>query len=175
MYASLREFVTALEKAGELVRIKARVSPMLEISEIADRVSKSDAPRVSEHAKEFDPRHAHFGGKALLFENVEGSSMPVLINAFGSYKRMEVALGCEKGGFAELAARIEKILKPEPPTGFMDKIKKGLELAKIASFAPKNVKSGACQEVVKIGDEVNLFDLPIIKCWPLDGDLPSVG
>jgi 4-hydroxy-3-polyprenylbenzoate decarboxylase len=175
MFETLRDFVAALEKAGELVRVKARVSPMLEIAEITDRVSKSPAASLSTHAKTFDPRHAHLGGKALLFENVEGSAMPVLINSLGSYRRMEMAMGCTEGGFESIADRIERMLKPEPPTGFMDKMKKGLELAKIASFAPKYVKHGLCQEVVRIGDAVNLLELPIIKCWPLDGDIAAFG
>ncbi len=175
MFESLGDFVAALEKAGELHRVSAPVSPLLEVTEIADRVSKSPAARLSENAEAFDPRHAHLGGKALLFENVQGSSMPLLINAFGSYRRMEMALGCETGGFQSLADKIEKLLKPEPPTGLMEKMKKGLELAKIASFAPKYVKTGRCQDVVHTGDDVNLFDLPIIKCWPLDGDLGALG
>ena len=175
MYGSLGEFVDALDKAGELHRITAPVSSLLEVTEIADRVSKSPAASVSEFAKQIDPNHFELGGKALLFENVEGSSVPLLINAFGSYRRMEMALGCTDGGFKALADKIEKLLKPEPPTGLMEKMKKGLELAKIASFAPKYVKSGRCQEVVHTGDDVNLFDLPIIKCWPLDGDLGAFG
>jgi len=175
MFPTLRDFVNALEKAGELVRIKAKVSPLLEIAEIADRVSKSPAAHVSEHAKQFDHRAAHLGGKALLFENVEGSAFPVLINSLGSYRRMEMAMGCAEGGFAAVADRIEKMLKPEPPTGLIEKMKKGLELAKIASFAPKYAKSGICQEVVKVGEQADLFELPIIKCWPLDGDLGAFG
>ncbi|MFP4554996.1 MAG: hypothetical protein ACLFRT_14205, partial [Actinomycetota bacterium] len=81
--------------AGELRRVTAEVSPLLEISEITDRVSKSPAARASDHAPAFDPRHAELGGHALLFENVQGADVPLLINAFGSYRRMEMALGCE--------------------------------------------------------------------------------
>ena len=175
MYETLRDFVEALEKAGELHRVKARVSPMLEIAEIADRMSKSPAASVSEHAKAFDPPHAALGGKALLFENVEGSSFPVLINGFGSYRRMEMALGCTDGGFESLAAKIEKLVKPEPPTGLMDKLKKIPELAKIASYPPKWVRSGVCQDVVRTGGEIDLLSLPIIKCWPDDGDPRTCG
>lgn len=174
-YSNLREFVAALEKAGELHRIKTQVSPMLEITEIADRVSKSPAARPSDHAKAFDPHHAHLGGKALLFENVEGSSVPLLINGFGSYRRMEMAMGCEDIGFDGLAEKVGRLVKPEPPTGIMEKMKKGLELAKIASFAPKTVRNGMCQQVVKQGDEINLLELPVIKCWPSDGDPREVG
>ncbi|MEM6458037.1 MAG: UbiD family decarboxylase domain-containing protein [Planctomycetota bacterium] len=178
-YPSLREFVDALDAAGELHRVAAPVSSMLEVTEIAGRVSKSPAARVSEHAKAFDPRFAHLGGKALLFENVqtpEGrAGMPLLINAFGSYRRMEMALGCTDGGFESLADRVASLVKPEPPTRLLDKVKKGLELAKVASLPPKVVRSGPCQEVVKTGDEVNLFDLPIIQCWPDDGDPRKCG
>ena len=78
-YTSLREFVEALDRAGELHRVKAKVSPLLEIAEIADRVSKSPAAQASEHARAFDPHHFGAGGKALLFENVEGAATPVLI------------------------------------------------------------------------------------------------
>ncbi len=174
-YPTLREFLEALEREGELHRVAAEVSPMLEISEIADRVSKSPAAGASEHAHRFDPHHAGLGGKALVFENVEGSSLPVAINAFGSYRRMELALGCVDGGFEALAERVAAIIKPEPPTGLMEKMRKGLELAKVAAFAPKQVRSGICQQVVKRGEEVRLFELPTIKCWPLDGDPRAVG
>ncbi len=169
-YGNLQDFIKALESAGELHRINVLVSPLLEVTEIADRISKSPAARASEHAKGFDPQHHHLGGKALLFENVEGAKFPLLINAFGSYRRVEMALDCEAGGFESLAAKVEALVKPEPPTGLMEKVRKGLELAKIASFAPKVVRNGPCQEVVKTGNDVNLFDLPIIKCWPNDGD-----
>ncbi len=178
-YASLREFVDALDAAGELKRIAAPVSSMLEITEIADRVSKSSAASVSEHARAFDPLGCEQGGHALLFENVETpegkAGMPVLINAFGSYRRMEMALGCTDGGFEALAAKVESLVKPEPPAKLMDKVRKGLELAKVASLPPKVVKSGPCQDVVKTGDDINLFDLPVIKCWPDDGDPRACG
>lgn len=174
-YSSLGEFIEALDRAGELHRIKTNVSPILEISAIADKISKSPAASPSAHARNFDPDHAHLGGKALLFENVEGSDMPLLINAFGSYRRMEMALGCEEGGFAALASKIENIVKPQPPAGLREKIGKGLELAKLASLGPKTVKSGACQQIVKTGNDIDLFELPIIKCWPDDGDPTRCG
>jgi len=171
-YPSLRAFVDALDAAGELHRITVPVSPMLEITQIADRVSKSAAPSVSADAQRFDPRHCELGGKALLFEHVEGSDYPLLINAFGSYRRVEMAMGTT---LTELAEKIGAIAKPEPPAGLMEKVKKGLELAKVAQAAPKIVKSGACQQVVKTGDEINLLKLPVIKCWPSDGDPRKVG
>ncbi|MFA7235304.1 MAG: UbiD family decarboxylase domain-containing protein [Phycisphaeraceae bacterium] len=182
-YPTLRDFINALEQHGELHRVTAPVSPMLEITEITDRVSKSDAtpaPGSSSAAKN-DPHHYRAGGKALLFENVTGcNGVPVAINTFGSYRRMEMALGCDstsggEGGFDALAGKIEKLLKPEPPTGLIDKMKKGLELAKIASLAPKVVKSGLCQQVVLTGDQINLLDWPIIKCWPDDGNPRKFG
>ena len=178
-YRTLDAFVAALEQAGELHRISAPVSSLLEVSAITDRVSKSPAASVSAHASTFDPQHAHLGGKALLFEHVEGpegrASMPLLINALGSYRRMEMALGCTDGGYGALAQQVAQIAKPEPPTGLMEKMRKGLELAKVASFAPKVGRSGACQEVVKTGDDVNLYELPIIKAWPDDGDPRTCG
>lgn len=175
-YSTLHDFINALEQHGELKRIIAPVSPMLEITEITDRVSKSDAPSTSSNAEQNDPKHFRAGGHALLFENVAGANgTPVAINTFGSYRRMEMALGCEQGGFDALAGKIEKLLKPEPPVGILEKMKKGLELAKIASFAPKVVKSGPCQEVVLTSDQVNLLDWPIIKCWPDDGDPRKFG
>ncbi|MEM9420513.1 MAG: UbiD family decarboxylase domain-containing protein [Planctomycetota bacterium] len=185
-YPNLQTFIEALEAAGELRRITVPVSSMLEITEIADRVSKSPAASSSEFAKDFDPYHAHLGGSALLFENVQGpegqAKVPLLINAFGSYRRMEMAMGCAEasgssgGGFDGLAERVASLVKPEPPSTLMEKVKKGVELAKVAGqVPPKVVKSGLCQEVVKVGDEINLFDLPIIKCWPDDGDPRTCG
>jgi len=175
MYPTLRDFVEALEQAGELHRVTVPVSPILEIAQIVDRISKTPAPHASEHARAFDPRFAGMGGKALLFENVEGSAFPLLINAFGSYRRMEMALGCTGGGFEALADKVAKLVKPEPPTGLIQKIKKIPELAKIASYPPKVVKSGICQEVVITGEDIDLLGLPIIKCWPDDGNPRRVG
>lgn len=170
MYHSLRDFIVALEQAGELHRVTVGVSPILEIAQITDRVSKSPAPHASEHARVFDPRMADWGGKALLFERVEGSPFPVLINAYGSYRRMEMALGCTAGGFESLAQKVAALIKPEAPTSLIGKLKKIPELAKIASYPPKVVKSGPCQQVVKTGHDADLLELPIIKCWPDDGN-----
>src|SRR5437899_12836898 len=123
MYATLRDFVQALGQAGELKRVSAQVSAVLEISEVADRVAKNAAPRLpSPSSRAIDARFHHLGGHALLFENVEGSDVPVLINAFGSYRRMEMALGCEDGGFEALAERIGRLIKPEPPPTLLAKL-----------------------------------------------------
>jgi len=174
-YDDLQQFLADLESSGELHRVKTQVSPKLEISEITDRISKASAASLSEHARQFDPGHANFGGKALLFENVEGSDIPVSINAFGSYTRMEKALGCEGGGYETLARKVGELAKPQPPVGLMNKVRKGLELAKVAALPPKVVKRGHCQDIVKTGDEVDLFELPLIQCWPDDGDPRKAG
>jgi 4-hydroxy-3-polyprenylbenzoate decarboxylase len=163
------DFIQHLDKHGELARVKARVSPILEISEIADRMSKSKAPH--DH-KELDRNPAgNLGGKALLFENVEGSDIPVAINTFGSYWRVNEALGTQN--LEALAARVQHLVKPEMPTTLIEKMKKLPELIKLGSFPPKIVRSGICQQVVLEGDRADLTRLPIIQCWPLDGDLTS--
>jgi 4-hydroxy-3-polyprenylbenzoate decarboxylase len=149
-YKDLQEFVGALDAAGELTRVEVSVSSELEISEIANRVMKSPG-----------------GGKALLFENVDGGGMPVLINAVGSQKRMLMSLGA--ANFEEITERVQKLITPTIPVGLIEKIKKLPELAKLASLGPKEVKAGVCQEVVKTGEQVNLRELPILKCWPGDG------
>jgi 4-hydroxy-3-polyprenylbenzoate decarboxylase len=150
-YHSLREFIERLEFDNELVRIKERVSPLLEIAEITDRVSKQPG-----------------GGKALLFKNVEGSSMPVLINAFGSTKRMNAALGVHN--IEKIARDIDKYLKVAPPTTLMDKVKLLPMLLEAAAFPPKMVseKQAPCQEVVLTGDDVDLGEIPVLQCWPDD-------
>ncbi|MAE60528.1 MAG: menaquinone biosynthesis decarboxylase [Planctomycetaceae bacterium] len=174
-YANLRQFIEALDAAGELHRVTAPVSPILEVTEITDRISKSPAPNLSPHARRNDPHHHQLGGKALLFENVDGASMPLAINTFGSYRRVEMALGGIDVGFDGLGEQIGAIVKPEPPIGLIEKMKKGLELVRLASYAPKITGSGICQQVVRTGDEIDLFELPVIKCWPLDGDPAAFG
>ncbi|MBX3378967.1 MAG: UbiD family decarboxylase [Phycisphaeraceae bacterium] len=187
MYENTQDFIQALESSGELKRIKAPVSPILELSEIADRVSKSPAPHApTPSAKASDPRFYSGGGHALLFENIQGSDIPVLINGWGSYRRVEMALGCNAagpgvieghtpGGFEGLGAKIEKLVKPEPPPTLLAKLQKIPELIEIAKIPPKRVRSGICQDVVHTGQQIDLTRLPIIKCWPLDGDFASLG
>ncbi len=182
MYESTREFVQALERAGELRRISASVSPVLEIATITDRVSRQPAPHTgSPSAHRNDPRFCGFGGPALLFENVQGSSIPLLINAWGSYRRMEMALGCHEGGhtpggFDAIAARIGSLVKPQPPASLRELFSKAREFLPLLRIPPKRRKGpGACQEVVLTGDNVDLTTLPIIRCWPLDGDFAAVG
>ncbi len=150
-YESLKEFITRLESEGELVRITEPVSPILEIAEITDRVSKSPD-----------------GGKALLFENVEGSTMPVLINAFGSWRRIQMALGVSS--LEKIAKEIERFIKISPPATLMDKAKLLPMLLQASKFPPKTVSAGqaSCQEVVMTGDDVDLGRIPILQCWPDD-------
>ncbi|HDP81260.1 MAG TPA: UbiD family decarboxylase, partial [Spirochaetes bacterium] len=146
-FNSLREFISRLDAMGELKRVTVEADPVLEITEIADRVGKA-------------------GGPALLFEKVKGSSFPLLINAFGSYRRMETALGCAH--LDEIGDRIEKLLSMRPPEGLREKIRALLALKDIAAVMPRKVKKAPCHELVH--EEGPLLDtLPILTCWPGDG------
>ena len=148
-FADLRQFIAQLESQGELRRIAAPVSRDLEIAEIADRVSKGPASQ----------------NKALLFERVEGFEMPVLINTFGTARRMAWALGVED--LNELSGRVEKLLDLKMPGSFFDKLKKLGDLFDLAKSGPKRVSSGPCQEVVETRSP-SLTSLPILQCWPKD-------
>ncbi len=149
-YRNQQEFINALESAGELTRIKAYVNPVLEIAEITDRISKSGN-----------------GGKALLFENT-GYEFPVLMNAYGSEKRMCMALGVNH--LDDTAREIESLFKllSSPKEGMLDKLKLLPKLGQFASWMPK-VKSGRgeCQEVIMASPDIT--KLPVITCWPKDG------
>jgi 4-hydroxy-3-polyprenylbenzoate decarboxylase len=134
-----------LERAGELKRIAYPIKAELEITEVADRVMKSDGP-------------------ALLFENVIGKQIPVLINAFGSTKRMALALGV--ADIEEIAREIQKLIQTKPPKAFRDKLKLLGEFVRLAGIPPKIVTEGACQEVVH--REPDLGILPVLTCWPGD-------
>ncbi len=145
----LQSFVEELEQRGWLKRIRVPVDPLLEITEITDRVTKA-------------------GGPALLFENVAGADMPVLINTFGTRARICLALGAES--LEEIATRVKLLVKPEIPTTLIEKLKKLPQLLQLGSLPPRIVKRGMCQEVV-LTDQADLTRLPAIKCWPGDGDL----
>lgn len=146
-YRDLREFIRRLEKEGELKRISAEVDPVLEITEITDRVTKA-------------------GGPALLFERPKGSRVPVAINLLGSHRRVNLAL--EVDSLAEVANRVKAFLDVQTPQGFLDKVKMLPKLAELGSFFPKTVKSGPCKEVIR-KDGFSLSEFPILKCWPQDG------
>ena len=145
-YSNLRSFIETLEKHGELKRVSAEVDPALEIAELADRAVKS-------------------GGPALLFENPRGHTIPVLINAFASMRKMELAL--EVDDVQSLADRIAEYLEMKTPQGLVGKLKMLPKLAEIGNFFPREVRSGACQEVVKTED-FSLYDYPVLTCWPQD-------
>ena len=166
---TLSDFLQQLDREGELARVKARVNPVLEVAEVCDRVCKTPAPH-GHNERDRNPAAA-LGGKALLFENVDGSDIPVAINTFGSYYRINKALGSES--LDALADRVQQLVKPEIPTTLIEKMKRLPDLIKMASFPPKVVRNGICQEIVWEGDKADLTKLPIIQCWPLDGDLAS--
>jgi 4-hydroxy-3-polyprenylbenzoate decarboxylase len=175
-YKDLRDWIKILEKNGELKRIREEVSPELEITEITDRVSKIGARGHSAAEGNAAPGKYAPGGPALLFENVKGHpGHKVLINQFGSERRMAMALGVEK--VDEIAARITGLMNMKPPTGgLFDKLKMLPQLAGLAHVFPKTLaaKDAPCKEVVlktKGDDGRANFDLnafPILKCWPLD-------
>jgi 4-hydroxy-3-polyprenylbenzoate decarboxylase len=150
-FRNLHEFIDRLESGGELLRIRQQVSPVLEITEIADRMMKSPG-----------------GGKALLFEKVEGSPFPVLINAFGSFKRISLALGDDPDALAE---RMRSIIEQAPPGTVLEKLGMIPRAISWTRFFPRTIGPGKapCQEVVHTGDEVDLSLLPVLHCWPGDG------
>ena len=150
-YRDLREFIEALESKGLLKRIKAEVDPDLEITEITDRVSKMKGEK----------------NVALLFENVKDSKMPVLMNAFGSYERMAMALGVEK--LDDVADELREMMKL-PYVSLQNKMSvvTMIPMIKRAINFPKYVKHAPCQEVVET-ENPNLDEIPILKCWPDDG------
>lgn len=178
MFNSLQGFIAALDAEGELLRISEPTSPILQITRYADREAKMPAASPSRWAERFDPDHAGLGGRALLFDSVVGCDFPVLINAFGSYRRMELALGCdESGGFEAIGGRIAELLKPQPPSSVGDLLTAARRFLPLLRVPPRRVRRGKCQDVVRLAarGEVNLLRLPIIKCWPLDGDPSKVG
>ncbi len=177
MYQDLQQFIRALEEAGELVRVTEPVSPVLEIAGITNLICKAEAPgEPSTAAKNADPENWDRGGPAILFENVEGSDVPLLINAFGSYRRMELALGCREGGFESIGAKIGELLKPEPPRSLRDAVSMAKRFAPLLKVGPKRKKKpGVCQQCVVRGDDIDLTKLPFIRCWPQDGDFASMG
>ena len=171
-YDDLRDWIKTLEKHGELKRIREEVSPDLEITEITDRVSKIGSSSKSAAKGNYAP-----GGPALLFENIKGHpGHKVLINQFGSERRMALSLGVDL--LDQIAERITGLMSVKPPTGgFFDKLKMLPQLADLANVFPKAVatKDAPCKEVIlksRDNDGNANFDLnafPILKCWPHDG------
>jgi 4-hydroxy-3-polyprenylbenzoate decarboxylase len=146
-FDSLRDFIAHLEAQGRLVRVKTPVSPVLEMTEIQTRLLAE-------------------GGPAVLFENVVGSSMPVLVNLFGTVERVAWGMGKQPDELAELGRTLAFFKQPEPPKG----LRAALEMMPLARAAlamrPKTVRHAPCQEVVLQGDRIDLGRLPVQTCWP---------
>ena len=145
--ADLREWISLMDREGELARVSAEVDPYLEVTEITDRTVKA-------------------GGPALLFEHPKGSDRPLLINQFGTERRMCLALGVER--LDDVARKLEDVLEMQPPQGLAEKVRGLKKLKSIADSMPKTVRRAAHHEVVLEGDDVDLDLLPIQHCWPDD-------
>ena len=143
----LRDWIALLEREGELVRVSAEVDPDLEITEIVDRTVKA-------------------GGPALLFEKPKGAEHPLLINQFGTERRMCLAFGVQK--LDDVAQRVADVLEMQPPSGLIEKVRGLQKLKSVANSRPKTVGKGVCQEIVLRGDDVDLGLLPVQRCWPGD-------
>ena len=149
-YKDLRDFIAQLEKLGELKRISAPVSTHLEITEICDRVLRTQGP-------------------ALLFENVSGHTMPVLANLFGTPRRVALGMGEENtAALREVGKLLAYLKEPEPPKGLKDAWDKWPVLKQVLNMSPRVVSSAPCQEIVWEGSGVDLHRLPIQHCWPGD-------
>jgi 4-hydroxy-3-polyprenylbenzoate decarboxylase len=149
-YDDLRDWIKALDKAGELKHIQESVDPILEMAEIADRVAKS-------------------GGPALLFEKVKGyPGSRVLMNQFGSERRMRLALNVKS--LDDVAERISGLLQVKSPEGLLEKLKMLPMLAEVGRFFPRTVaaKDAPCKQVI-LRDNFDVLDFPVLQCWPLDG------
>ncbi len=149
MYTDLRGFMKALEQDGDLLRVKEEVDPKLEITEILDRAVKE-------------------GGPAVLFEKVKGYRVPVLGNVMGTHRRMLKALAI--AGYDEVDQRVNAFFDVKQPQGLLDKIRMLPQLAELASYMPKAVRSGPCKDVILKKGQFDLTkDLPVCTCWPEDG------
>ena len=171
-----KSFLQHLEQEGELRRITEEVSPFLEVTKLAQVEAIAPCPTHSKTAKTFDSGRESVGGRALLIERIQGCDFPLAINTFGSYYRMEQALGGM--GFDEIADTISTFTKMTPPSGLSDLIAMAKQFKPLMNMKPKRSKgSGICQEVVKLtkDGDVDLTRLPLIKCWPFDGDPQEVG
>ena len=149
-YHDLRDFIAQLEKLGELKRVAVEVDPVLEMTEICDRVLRA-------------------GGPAILFEKVRGHSVPVLGNLFGTPRRVALGMGQESlEALREVGRTLAYLKEPEPPKGIKDAWEKLPMLKQVLSMAPKVLSSAPCQEIVWEGKDVDLARLPIQHCWPGD-------
>jgi 4-hydroxy-3-polyprenylbenzoate decarboxylase len=146
-FASLRDFMARLEGHGRLVRVAAEVSPALEITEIQTRLLAE-------------------GGPAVLFENVRGSSMPVLVNLFGTVERVAWGMNREPDQLRELGQTLALLKQPEPPGGLREAVEMAPLLKAALTMRPKTVGRAPCQEVILRGEEIDLGRLPVQTCWP---------
>ncbi len=176
-YRDFQHFIEVLESKGELKRIREPVSPYLEITEIADRMMKSNGPALLFERPVGTPHR--LGSPDVMSAVMNHPSIhamppgvveykhPVAINTMGSRRRMSLALSCED--FEEHAERLAALLKTQPPAGKLDALKRIPGLFKeIKTVPPKTVSSGKCQEIVLQGDEIDLTKLPVLTCWPED-------
>lgn len=179
-YRNFQHFLEVLKEKGELKEISAPVSPYLEITEIADRVMKAGGPALlfnnvvgpKPRLGTTNPRSAILGEPSIHPSAAPSGehpfAYPVAINTMGSKRRMSLALSCED--FEEHADRLRALLKPEVPSGLIDKAKMGLRMAgEVKGAPPKEVGSGEAQEVVLMGEDIDLTQFPILTCWPEDG------
>ena len=149
-YTDLRDFIAALEQRGELIRIKTEVDPVLEMTEIADRTLRQ-------------------GGPALLFENPKGYSTPVLVNLFGTQRRVALGMGEEDiSALRDIGELLAYLRQPDPPKSLRDAWDKAPVLKQVLHMGPKMVRNPPCQYHAITGDEVDLYQLPIQTCWPGD-------
>ncbi len=146
-YASLRDFIDRLERDGRLVRVAASVSPKLEITEIHTRLLAEQGP-------------------AVLFENVEGSDMPLLANLFGTVERVAWGMNREPSSLRELGEMLAFFKQPEPPGGWREAVEMVPLMKAALSMRPKTLARAPCQEVVLTGDDIDLGRMPIQTCWP---------
>lgn len=144
-FKNLQQFIRFLEEKGELLAVKVAVDPVLEITEIADRMIKNSGP-------------------ALFFEEIKGARFPLVINLFGSFKRAAWALGVED--FAHLTEKLTRLIPQAPPLTFFEKMGVLFRLKELSDFQPKKVESAPVQEVI---GEADFRTLPALKCWPEDG------
>ncbi|HEY8250446.1 MAG TPA: 4-hydroxy-3-polyprenylbenzoate decarboxylase [Burkholderiales bacterium] len=153
-YSDLREFIAQLEANGDLKRIKAEVSPRLEMTEICDRVLRA-------------------GGPALLFERPAGHQIPVLANLFGAVRRVAAAMGVARGeenrsALREIGQMLAFLREPEPPKGLRDLWEKFPVWKQLLNMPPKTVSTASSQEIILEGKDVDLARLPVQTCWPQD-------
>jgi len=146
-FASLRDFIDRLEKAGRLVRVKAPVSPVLEMTEIQTRLLAEKGP-------------------AVLFENVVGSDIPVLVNLFGTIERVAWGMDREPGQLRAVGETLAFLRQPEPPGGWREALDMLPMVRTVMAMKPRTVSSAPCQEVVLTGSDIDLGKLPIQTCWP---------